>query len=75
MHCNCKCCFVKYSSGGSSSLTVHGGGGGGGGHRDKWSSEIIAQKWLKGFNNTSTQTKCHGQHCLSIFCYLVCAVS
>ena len=35
------------------------------GHRDKWSSEIVTQKWLKGLNNNITQTKCYGNRCLS----------
>ena len=44
------------------------------GHRDKRSSEIRTQKWLKGLNNSITQTKCYGKHCLSMCCYLVCAL-
>ena len=43
-------------------------------HRDKRSSEILTQKWIKGLNSNITLTKCHGKYCLSIFCYLVCAV-
>ena len=43
-------------------------------HRDKQSSEIMTQKRLKGFNNNITPTKCHGKHCLSIFCLLACAI-
>ena len=44
------------------------------GHRDKWSSEIMTQKWLKGFNSNITQTERYGRHCLSICCSLVCAI-
>ena len=44
------------------------------GHRDKRSSEIMTQKPLKGLNNIIAQIKCHGRHCLSIFCYLVCVI-
>ena len=36
------------------------------GHRDKRSSEIMAQKQLNGLNNNKTQIKCYGKHCLSI---------
>ena len=42
--------------------------------RDKRSSEIMTQNLLKGLNNNETQTKCHSRHCLSICCYLVCAI-
>ena len=34
----------------------------------------MTQKLLKGLNNKVTQTKCHGRHCLSICCNLVCAI-
>ena len=42
------------------------------GHRDKRSSEITTQKWFKGLNKNTTHTKCHGEHCLRLFFYLVC---
>ena len=38
------------------------------------SSEIMTQNLLKGLNNNVTQTKCHSRHCVSICCYLVCAI-
>ena len=44
------------------------------GHRDKRSSEIMAQKRLTGLINNTKQTKCYSMHCLSIRCYLVCAI-
>ena len=44
------------------------------GHRDKQSSEIVTQKWLKGFNNNVTQTKCYGKHRLGICYYLSCEI-
>ena len=44
------------------------------GHRDERSSEIMTQKQLKGLNSIITQPKCYGKHCLSICCYLVCAI-
>ena len=38
--------------------------------RDKWPSEIMAQKQSEGLNNNITQIKCYGKH----RCCLVCAI-
>ena len=34
----------------------------------------MTQKQFKDLKNNITQTKCYGKHCLSICCYLVCAI-
>ena len=31
----------------------------------------MTQKWLKGFNNNVTQTKCYGKYCLCVCSYLI----
>ena len=44
------------------------------GHRDKQSSEIMSIELLKGLNNNIPQTKCYDEHCLSIWCCLICVI-